>query len=56
MNLKVRAGSPGTYPLYFRCALRSVNLKGHVILMDPKAGDTVDQQGFPVKVYTITVR
>jgi hypothetical protein len=56
MDVKVRAGKPGTYQLYVRCALRSVNLKGHVILMDPKAGDTVDQQGFPVKVYTITVQ
>ena len=56
MDVRVRAGNPGTYSLYVRCALRSVNLKGHVILMDPKSADMVGQQGFPVNVYTITVR
>jgi hypothetical protein len=56
MNVSVRAGQPGTYPIYVRCALRSVSPKSNVILMDPFSSDTVDQQGFPVKVYTVTVR
>jgi len=56
LKVQVQAGRPGTYPLYVRCALRGVNVKSSVILMDPGASDTVDQQGFPVKVYQITVR
>lgn len=56
MTVQLQAGQPGTYPLYVRCALRGVNVKSSVILMDPRSGDTVDQQGFPVKVYNITVR
>jgi hypothetical protein len=56
MEVRIRAGRPGTYPLYVRCALRGVNVKSNVVLMDPPAGDVVDQQGFPVKVYMITVR
>lgn len=55
MKIRMKAGSPGTYPLYVRCALRGVNVKSSVVLMDPKESDTVDQQGFPVKVYPITV-
>lgn len=56
MVVAIKAGRPGTYPLYVRCALRSVNPQSNVILMDPPTGDTVDQQGFPVKVFTITVQ
>lgn len=56
MTVRVKAGSPGTYPLYVRCALRGVNVKSSVVLMDPKESGTVDQQGFPVTVYNITVR
>jgi hypothetical protein len=56
VNLKVEAGRPGTYHLYVRCALRGVNVKSSVILMDPKQADTVDQQGFPVYVHRITVQ
>ncbi|MGC8658032.1 MAG: hypothetical protein ACP5U1_03065 [Desulfomonilaceae bacterium] len=56
MVVTIRAGRPGTYPLYVRCAIRGVNVKSSVILMDPPSGDTVDQQGFPVKVYNIEVR
>jgi len=56
MEVQIQAGSPGTYPLYVRCALRGVNVKSNVVLMDPKSADTVDQQGFPVYVHTITVR
>jgi hypothetical protein len=56
MKVKIRAGRPGTYPLYVRCALRGVNVKSSVVLMDPPNADTVDQQGFPVKVYMVTVR
>ncbi len=51
-----QAGRPGTYSLYVRCALRGVNVKSSVILMDPSSGQTVDQQGFPVQVYTVNVR
>jgi hypothetical protein len=56
MQVGVQAGKPGTYPLYVRCALRGVNVKSSVILMDPPSGQTVDQQGFPVQVYNINVR
>jgi len=56
MEVQIQAGSPGTYPLYVRCALRGVNVKSNVVQMDPKSADTVDQQGFPVYVHTITVR
>lgn len=56
MEVKIKAGRPGTYPLYVRCALRGVNVKSSVILMDPKTSPTVDQQGFPVTVHQITVR
>lgn len=56
MEVQIQAGSPGTYPLYVRCALRGVNVKSNVVLMDPKSADAVDQQGFPVYVHTITVR
>lgn len=55
MEVKIKAGRPGTYPLYVRCALRGVNVKSSVILMDPKTSPTVDQQGFPVTVHRITV-
>ncbi len=56
MTVQLQAGQPGTYPLYVRCALRGVNVKSSVILMDPASSDAADQQGFPVKVYNITVR
>lgn len=56
MTVQIQAGQPGTYPLYVRCALRGVNVKSSVILMDPRSSDAVDQQGFPVKVYNVTVR
>ncbi|MBI5248056.1 MAG: hypothetical protein HY912_01055 [Desulfomonile tiedjei] len=56
MTVQLQAGQPGTYPLYVRCALRGVNVKSSVILMDPRTSEKADQQGFPVKVYNITVR
>ena len=56
LNVQVQAGRPGTYPLYVRCALRGVNVKSSVVLMDPNASDAADQQGFPVQVHKITVR
>jgi hypothetical protein len=56
LNVQVQAGRPGTYPLYVRCALRGVNVKSSVVLMDPQASDAADQQGFPVQVHNITVR
>jgi hypothetical protein len=56
LTVQVRAGRPGTYPIYFRCALRSVNIKSSVVLMDPASAKVVDQQGFPVYVREITVR
>jgi hypothetical protein len=56
MTVKVKALKPGTYPIYVRCALRGVSVKSSVVLMDPKAADDVDQQGFPVYVYDVTVR
>ncbi len=55
MTLQVKAGRPGTFPLYVRCALRGVNVKSSVVLMDPSSSDSVDQQGFPVYVYKIRV-
>jgi hypothetical protein len=56
MTVKLEAGRPGTYPLYIRCALRGVNVKSSVILMDPKSSESVDQQGFPVYVHYIKVQ
>jgi len=56
IQVQVQAGRPGTYPLFVRCALRGVNVKSSVILMDPASADTVDQQGFPVLVYQVTVK
>lgn len=56
MQVQVQAGRPGTYPIYVRCALRGVNVKSSVILMDPSVGQTVDQQGFPVQVFMVNVR
>jgi len=56
LAVQVQAGRPGTYPLYVRCALRGVNVKSSVILMEPSSSDAIDQQGFPVRVYNITVR
>lgn len=56
MKVRVKALKPGTHDLYVRCALRSIEVKSNVILMDPARSDTVDQQGFPVKVYSITVK
>jgi hypothetical protein len=56
MQVRIRAGRPGTYPLYVRCALRGVNVKSNVVLMDPPSADTIDQQGFPVQVHMVTVR
>jgi len=56
LAVQVQAGRPGTYPLYVRCALRGVNVKSSVVLMDPASSSAVDQQGFPVKVFNVTVR
>jgi hypothetical protein len=56
LTVQIQAGRPGTYPLYVRCALRGVNVKSSVVLMDPQASDTADQQGFPVQVHKVTVR
>jgi hypothetical protein len=56
LNVQIQAGRPGTYPLYIRCALRGVNTKSSVVLMDPQDSDIADQQGFPVQVHRITVR
>ena len=56
MKVRIRAGRPGTYPIYVRCTLRSVNVKSSVVLMDPQTSDTRDQQGFPVQVFPITVQ
>jgi len=56
VQVQVQAGRPGTYPLYVRCAIRGVNVKSSVILMDPNDSEKADQQGFPVHVHQITVR
>jgi hypothetical protein len=56
LTVQVQAGRPGTYPLYVRCAIRGVNVKSNVVLMEPATADVIDQQGFPVKVYNVTVR
>ena len=56
MTVKIEAGRPGTYPLFVRCALRGVNVKSSVILMDPKSSESIDQQGFPVYVHYIKVQ
>jgi len=56
MALQIQAGRPGAYPVYVRCALRGVNVKSSVIRMEPSSSDAIDQQGFPVRVYNITVR
>jgi hypothetical protein len=55
MTVQIKAGRPGIYPLYVRCALRGVNVKSSVVLMDPSSAESVDQQGFPVHVYKIRV-
>ena len=55
MSVDIQAGHPGTYKLYVRCALRGVNVKSSVILMDPPGSEAVDQQGFPVQVYNVKV-
>ncbi len=56
LEVQVQALKPGVYPLFVRCALRGVNVKSSVILMDPSSSETVDQQGFPVYVYDVTVK
>ena len=56
MQVQIQAGRPGTHALYVRCAIRGVNVKSSVILMDPDSSSVVDQQGFPVYVYMINVR
>ena len=56
MTVKINAGRPGRYALFIRCALRGVNVKSSVILMDPKSSKSVDQQGFPVYVHYIEVQ
>jgi hypothetical protein len=56
LTVKIDAVRPGTYPLFIRCALRGVNVKSSVILMDPKSSESVDQQGFPVYVHNIKVQ
>ncbi len=56
MTVQVQALKPGVYSLYIRAALRGVNVKSSVVLMDPAKSDVVDQQGFPVYVKEITVK
>ncbi len=56
MQVQIQAGRPGKHALFVRCAIRGVNVKSSVILMDPDSGRTVDQQGFPVQVFMINVR
>jgi hypothetical protein len=56
MTVQFQAAKPGVYPIYVRCALRGVHVKSNVTLMDPKTAPAVDQQGFPVYVYQVTVR
>ncbi|MBI4961920.1 MAG: hypothetical protein HY913_01450 [Desulfomonile tiedjei] len=56
LTIQLQAGRPGTYPLYVRCALRGVNVKSSVIRMEPASSDAIDQQGFPVRTYNVTVR
>lgn len=56
LEVQLRAGRPGRFPLYVRCALRGVNVKSSVVLMDPPTAQETDQQGFPVYVYYITVQ
>lgn len=56
MTVKVKALKPGVYPIYVRCALRGVNVKSSVVLMDPEQSSAADQQGFPAKVYEVTVQ
>lgn len=55
MTVKVQALRPGVYPLYVRCAVRGVNVKSSVTLMEPASSEVADQQGFPVYVYEVTV-
>ncbi len=56
MTVSIKALRSGTSPIYVRCALRGVNVKSSVVLMDPPGGEVVDQQGFPVYVHNITIR
>ncbi|MEW6352034.1 MAG: hypothetical protein AB1646_23535 [Thermodesulfobacteriota bacterium] len=56
MAVRIKALRSGTFPIYVRCAIRGVNVRSSVVLMDPPGGEVVDQQGFPVYVHKITVR
>ncbi len=56
MTVGIKALGSGTFPVYVRCAIRGVNVKSSVVLMDPAQGEVVDQQGFPVYVHKVTVR
>ena len=56
MTLRVRALKEGVHPLYVRCAVRGVNVRSNVILMDPASSETADQQGFPVYIHEIEVQ
>lgn len=56
MTVRIKALKPGVYPIYVRCALRGVNVKSSVVLMDPKDSNMADQQGFPVTVYEVNVQ
>ena len=56
MKVRIKAVKPGVYPLFVRVAVRSVQVKSSVILMDPPSAQTIDQQGFPVYVHEIRVQ
>ncbi len=56
MTVRIKALRAGTFPIYVRCALRGVNVKSSVVLMDPAGAEVVDQQGFPVYVHKVTIR
>jgi hypothetical protein len=56
MTVGIKALRSGTFPIYVRCAIRGVNVKSSVVLMDPPSGRAVDQQGFPVYVHNVAVR
>ena len=56
MTVGIKALRSGTFPVYVRCAIRGVNVKSSVVLMDPQSAQVVDQQGFPVYVHKVTVR
>jgi|GEM_PF-2885428 len=56
LNVEIQAGRPGTYPVYVRCALKRMNVGNRSMLLEPDTSNVADQQGFPVRVYNVTVR